>query len=113
MLAVVLFVEALEHGLGDVGLVGGVHDVAAFGGPQDEGVALLTTVLLEVGVYLGHHGLGQALVFTLGLLLDGLAVAQQLLLLGGAGGGGGFAQGLQLGAKRVDAQLPIPSFGLK
>lgn len=37
----------------------------------------------------------------------------QFLLPVGAGGGGRLAQGLQLGAKRIDALLSIVGFGLK
>ena len=94
MLAVVLGIESFEHVVGNVGALRGVHDVAALSSTEDEGVAVVFAILLEVGVYLIEHGFGQALVFLLGLLPDGITVAQQLLLLGGAGGGGRFAQGL-------------------
>lgn len=113
VLAVILGIEALEHILRDIGPLGGIHDVATLGSPENEGVAFLLTVLLEVGVYLVEHGFSQALIFLLGLLLNGRAVAQQLLLLGGAGGGGRLAQGLQLGTERIDALLPACSLRLE
>jgi len=58
MLAVVLRIETLEYVFSDVCSLGGIHDVTILGSSENEGIAVVLAVLLQVGVYIIEHGFG-------------------------------------------------------